>query len=68
MTRNGFSLVADGKPKKKIHSRHAKALFRYTLLKIPRLKWLAGITYLIPNNIIIPYLADDLFWALYKRT
>jgi hypothetical protein len=28
---------------------------------------MAGITSLIPGNMIIPYPSEDLFWALFKK-
>lgn len=65
---NGFSLIAGGRPKKSIHSIHAKSILRHRLLEIPKSKWLAKFLCLIPNDIIIPYPAEDLFWALFKKT
>jgi 2-polyprenyl-3-methyl-5-hydroxy-6-metoxy-1,4-benzoquinol methylase len=67
MTKNDFSLVKQGTPKKSIHSTHAKSLIKHKLLESKRLKWLAGITSLIPGNMILPYPSEDLFWAFYKR-
>ena len=67
MTKNDFSLVKQGTPKKSIHSTHAKSLIKHKLLESKRLKWIAGITSLIPGNMILPYPSEDLFWAFYKR-
>lgn len=67
MTKYGFSKVAGGTPKKSIHSKHAKSLINHKLLESHKLKWLAGITFLIPENILLPYPAEDLFWVIYKK-
>jgi SAM-dependent methyltransferase len=67
-TNHLFSLVDGGRPKKSIHSKHAKSLIKHKLIESKGLKWLAGITSLIPGNMIIPYPSEDLFWALYKKT
>jgi len=62
-----FSIVGQGQPQKSIHSKHAKSLIKHKLLESKRLKWMAGITSLIPGNMIIPYPSEDLFWALFKK-
>jgi hypothetical protein len=62
-----FSKIAGGTPKKNIHSKHAKSLIKHKLLESKRLKWLAGITSLIPGDLTLPYPSEDLFWALYKK-
>lgn len=67
MLQNNFSMIAQGTPKKSIHSKHAKALIKHKLLESNGLKWMAGITSLIPGNMILPYPSEDLFWALYKE-
>ena len=67
MLQHNFSMIAQGSPKKSIHSKHAKSLIKHKLLESKRLKWMAGITSLIPENIIIPYPSEDLFWALFKK-
>ncbi|MEO6139427.1 MAG: class I SAM-dependent methyltransferase [Ginsengibacter sp.] len=67
MSRQGFSLLKQGHPKKKIHSQHAKSLIKHKLQGSKSLRWLAGFTVLIPGNMMIPYPAEDLFWAVYKK-
>jgi len=67
MLQHGFSLEHKGTPRKSIHSNHAKSLIRHKLLESKGLKSLAGITSLIPGNMILPYPSEDLFWALYKK-
>ena len=67
MNQHEFSLIARGIPRKSILSKHAKSLISHTFSESKSLKWIAGITRLIPDNIIIPYPSEDLFWALYKN-
>jgi len=67
MMNHGFSIVKSGRPKKNIHSKHAKSLIKHKFPKPKRLKWLPGITSLFPENMILPYPAEDLIWVLYKR-
>jgi 2-polyprenyl-3-methyl-5-hydroxy-6-metoxy-1,4-benzoquinol methylase len=62
-----FAKIADGTPKKSIHSKHAKSLIKHKLLESKGLKWLAGMTSLITGNMILRYPAEDLFWALFKK-
>jgi 2-polyprenyl-3-methyl-5-hydroxy-6-metoxy-1,4-benzoquinol methylase len=67
MLKHNFYKVAEGTPKKSIHSKHAKSLIKHKLLESKGLKWAAPFTSLIPGNIILPYPSEDLFWALYKK-
>ena len=68
ISQHGFLLHDQGQPKKSIHTKHAKSLIKYKLLESERLKWLAGITSLIPGDMIIPCPSEDLFWALFKKS
>ncbi len=60
----GFEKTAMGRPGKKISGRHAKSLLQYRLgeksLFYPFLK-------MIPDKINLPYPAEDLFWAIYRK-
>ena len=67
MLKHNFHKVAEGTPKKSIHSKHAKSLIKHKLLESKVLKWAAPLTSLIPKNMILPYPSEDLFWALYKK-
>jgi 2-polyprenyl-3-methyl-5-hydroxy-6-metoxy-1,4-benzoquinol methylase len=67
MLQHNFSMIAQGSPKKSIHSKHAKSLIKHKLLESKGLKWMAGITSLIPGNMILPYPSEDLFWVLFKK-
>ena len=67
MLRHDFTKVAEGTPKKSIHSKHAKSLIRHKLLESKGLKWATPLVSLIPGNMIIPYPSEDLFWALFKK-
>ena len=63
-----FSLVDQGTPKKRIYSSHAKSLLKHKIGEVNVLKWAEGIVSLIPDNIILPYPSEDLFWCLFKKT
>lgn len=67
MLQHHFTKIADGTPQKSIHSKHAKSLIKHKLLESKGLKWLSGITSLIPGNLLLPYPSEDLFWTLYKK-
>ena len=67
MRQQNFSLVGQGTPKKMIHSTHAKSFIKHKLLESKSLKWMSGLTSLIPENLILPYPAEDLFWFLFKK-
>lgn len=67
MRRYGFLRIAIGKPRKKIHSTHAKSLLKYKLKTNNSLRWMIGIEKLFPSNKYLSYPAEDLFWALYKK-
>lgn len=68
LSKYNFTLTAHGTPKKNIHSKHAKSLLRHKFQEMRGLKFLSGITDLIPDNIILPYPSEDLFWYLFKKT
>ena len=67
LVQHGFYRVAQGTPKKSIHSKHAKSLIRHKLVESKGLKWVTPLVSLIPDNMIIPYPSEDLFWALFKK-
>jgi 2-polyprenyl-3-methyl-5-hydroxy-6-metoxy-1,4-benzoquinol methylase len=68
LAKHNFEIVAQGRPKKHIHSKHAKSILRHKFNEIPALKWMTGITNLIPDNRLLPYPSEDLFWYLLKKT
>lgn len=66
MNQKKFSLFAHGMPQKKIISQHAKSIIKYKLKEIKGLSWFSLFLKVIPDNIMLPYPSEDLFWALYK--
>lgn len=66
--RFGFRKVAGGRPPKWISGGHAKSLMRHKLNG----SWLRRIAFpamvLIPDRMVVPYPAEDLFWGLFQRT
>lgn len=63
----GFTKIAEGRPPKRISGAHAKALLHDRLQSQPLAFMLRVITRMVPDRIEIPYPAEDLFWALFKR-
>lgn len=60
LTTLGFEKVAGRRTMKKISGAHVKSLLKYRLGDLSLLN-------AIPDHLNIPYLSDDLFWALYKK-
>ncbi|NJM56278.1 MAG: class I SAM-dependent methyltransferase [Synechococcales cyanobacterium RU_4_20] len=63
----GFEGIARGRPIKRISGAHAKSLLRYKLLESPWGKLPAKLLNWVPDGLEIPYPAEDLFWALYRK-
>ena len=63
----GFNRIESGRPQKKIISDHAKSLLKNKMEETRLLRKISGIMQIIPNNILLPYPAEDLFWALYHK-
>ena len=64
----GLVEVARGRPKKRIGAAHAKSLLRYTYGSSAAGKLLVRALGVVPDNLSIPYLADDLFWMVLRRS
>ena len=64
----GFREVARDRPAKRITASHAKSLLRYKLEGSALGNSMVGLLRLLPGSLSIPYLADDVFWALYEKT
>lgn len=60
----GFTEIARGRPAKWLNGIHAKSLLRYNLRGIPGKKLAYKMLNLIPDELVIPYPAEDLFWIL----
>ncbi len=63
---HGLELVATGRPSKWLEAGHAKSILRY---KYPSslAKVLLSPLAVIPDKLAIPYPAEDLFWAIYRK-
>lgn len=58
---HGFEKIGRGRLSKKISGAHAKSLLRY--------RYGDNVLFsLLPDKLNIPYPADDLFWALYRKS
>jgi SAM-dependent methyltransferase len=68
MNKYDLHKISSGRPKKSIISNHAKSLLKHKIEDIRLLRKISGIVRIIPDNVLLPYLGDDLFWALYRKT
>lgn len=59
----GFHRVACGRPGKQIAWRHARSLLDHQF----RSRWFRYISGLIPDDLVLPYPAEDLFWMLLRK-
>jgi SAM-dependent methyltransferase len=64
----GFKEVMRGRPVKYIYPVHARFLLRYRLNGSVFGKLACKILDLTPDRFPIPYLADDIFWAIYRKS
>jgi SAM-dependent methyltransferase len=63
----GFTEIAKGRPQKRITGAHAKALLNDRFGGQPLASMLRVIMRVVPDSMQIPYPAEDLLWALFKR-
>ena len=63
----GFKEVAAGRPSKWLNGAHALSLLQYKLGGSLAGRLLRRADKLIPQDIPLPYLADDLFWMLFQK-
>ena len=63
----GMSRVDGGRPVKKIVGAHAKSLLRYKLKQSRFGSPLSKLLGIIPNRLVIPYPAEDLFWMVARK-
>ncbi|MEI6332161.1 MAG: class I SAM-dependent methyltransferase [Pseudanabaena sp. ELA645] len=64
----GFHKIASGRPEKWINGAHVKSLLRYKLGRSPFGKLLSKMLGIIPDQLLIPYPAEDLFWILFQKS
>lgn len=63
----GLREVAHGRPTKWISPSHAKLIAQRELGGSVLGKLISRVTKLIPERLPLPYMLDDVFWALYQR-
>jgi SAM-dependent methyltransferase len=61
---DGFEKLAKGRPSKKISGEHAKSILKY---RLGENALLSAALKVIPDHLNIPYPAEDLFWAIYRK-
>ena len=64
----GFYKVASGRPSKWINGAHVKSLLRYKLKRSLLGKFVSKLLGIIPDQLPIPYPAEDLFWMLLQKS
>jgi SAM-dependent methyltransferase len=62
-----FGPVATGRPSKWINAAHAKSVLRNKAEASLFNRAALTLASLIPERVCVPYLGDDLFWALFRR-
>lgn len=67
-SRFGMEQIAVGRPKKRILTAHAKSLVAQKAQTGLIASTLSRVATLLPDNLVLPYPAEDLFWALYRKT
>jgi 2-polyprenyl-3-methyl-5-hydroxy-6-metoxy-1,4-benzoquinol methylase len=59
--------IARGRPAKRILASHGKSLMRHKFGPSTFGRLLASPLHLIPDNLVLPYPAEDLFWMVLKK-
>ena len=67
MQTHGLHFVAGGRPSKWISGQHAKSLLEHKLNHSALAKLIVTFLKIVPNRLMIPYPAEDLMWALYRK-
>lgn len=67
-SRFGMRQIALGRPTKRILTAHAKSLVAQKAQTGSFARALVRMAALLPDNLVLPYPAEDLFWALYRKT
>lgn len=65
--RYGFARVALGRPRKWLSGAHAKSLLAHKSSDGVVMRIASGLARFAPDGLRIPYPAEDLFWALYRK-
>jgi hypothetical protein len=63
----GFVRIAAGRPLKLITAAHAAALCKYFSPRSKPMRWAAHLVDRLPHSLCLPYLGDDIFWAIYQQ-
>lgn len=63
----GFFEIDHGRPIKKLNVGHASAIIANKFEKKSHGNVISSILAIIPNQFVVPYLCDDIFWVLYQN-
>lgn len=67
-SRFGMRQIAFGRPKKRILAAHAKSLAAEKARSGVIAGALNRVVSLLPDNLVLPYPAEDLFWSIFRKT
>ena len=68
LTEFGLHQVARGRPSKWINAGHATSLLQHKLSRNIVTRWLSKPLGLLPEHLALPYIGDDLFWGVYRKS
>ena len=63
----GFVRIATGRPLKLITAAHASALCKFLSHRSRVMRFAAHVADRLPHSLSLPYLGDDIFWAIYQQ-
>lgn len=63
----GMHYVASGRSSKKIAGSHLKSALEHNVAEGLLGRTAAWVSKLVPDRLALPYLADDVFWAIFRR-
>jgi hypothetical protein len=62
-----FSVVATGRPEKRINMGHGRSIFKYKYGDSPWGKALLFASRVLADDFAVRYPSEDLFWRLYRK-
>lgn len=63
-----FHEITCSRPAKRISGAHAKSLLHYTVKDAPLGRLVTRMASVVPDHLLIPYPAEDLFWMLFQKS
>lgn len=63
----GFKRIATGRPRRTISGSHAKSVLAHKASDGGLMRAMSSVARVVPDGLRIPYPAEDLYWALYRK-